>query len=140
VEGCALPLVLWISDRSSFRISLKKMFIRKAKVGEIHSMTKSERDLICSHVLSGSAEETTPPGKPSMGVFAALLGVFTGVPEILIGGMSLDKQGYSYPLADGRVMHANEDRAALQLLASKFPALRTTERAIAQACNVPLYG
>jgi hypothetical protein len=68
-----------------------------------------------------------------------LYALFVGIPDVVLAGMSLDKQGYSYNAPRARMLHGVEDRFALERIARRYPAVRTTEPVIAEGTGVPLY-
>ena len=138
VAGCDMPLLLWICDRNAVEIALKRLLVRRTRIGEIHRMATAERDTLCRHMAEIVFNEADRPGKPSTAVFAALLGAFAGVPGIVISGVSLGKEGYSYPIADGRMLHSEEDRRWLQGMARRQMNVATTAADLSRQCGLPL--
>lgn len=137
LAGVKVPLVLWVCDRTPWEMRMKRFFDVKAKLGEVRVMPRNDRAAVYTHMLrdEGVTEEV---GKPSTGIFAVLYGLFVGIPEIILAGMSLDKKGYSYHAPRERMLHGVEDRFALETIAKKYPAVRTTEQIIADEIGIPL--
>lgn len=138
LKGIEVPLVLWVCDRTPFQLKIKMMMIR-AKLGEVRVMPRDHRKAVYSHMLGADHDNPDAIGKPSTGVFAVLYALFVGVPEIVLGGMSMNKQGYSYEYKKARMMHQDEDRFALETVARRFPQVSTSERVIHEAVGLPLY-
>jgi hypothetical protein len=138
LSGHKVPLVLWVCDRTPFQMWLKRLVIRGADLGEIRVMARNDRREVYEHMLR-EASDAAEIGKPSTGIFAVLYALFVGIPDVLLAGMSLDKQGYSYNAPRARMLHGVEDRFALERIARRYPAVRTTEPVIAEGTGVPLY-
>ena len=138
LAGCKVPLVLWVCDRNPFQIFLKRLRIR-AQLGEIRVMRRADREHVYTHMLKVGASELDEIGKPSTGVFAVLYALFVGIPEIILGGMSMDKQGYSHAFKRARMMHGAEDRFALETIARHYSCVTTTEATVAEATGLRLY-
>jgi hypothetical protein len=138
LSGVKVPLVLWVCDRTPLQIRWKRFLIsRHSELGEIRVMPRNDRRHVYEQMLKRDGSEEI--GKPSTGVFAVLYALFVGVPEIVLGGMSMDKQGYSYDSPRARMLHGAEDRFALERIAQRYPTVRTTEPVIAEGAGVPLY-
>jgi hypothetical protein len=139
LDGHQVPLVLWVCDRNPWHIFLKRLTIKAARLSEIHTLRRNYRRAIDLKVLGdGKPEDEDTISKPSTGVFAVVYGLFVGVPEIILAGMSIDKEGYSHPASRVRMLHGAEDRFALTRIAERYPSVRTTEQAIHQETGIPL--
>jgi hypothetical protein len=139
LAGVKVPLVLWVCDRTPWQILWKRFLIGlRTELGEIRVMARNDRKYVYEHML-GDPDGTSEVGKPSTGIFAVLYGLFAGVPEIILGGMSMDKQGYSHEAKRYRMMHGAEDRFALETIAARYPQVSTTETEVSEATGVPLY-
>jgi hypothetical protein len=140
LAGCKIPLVLWVCDRTPLQMWWKKFLIgRRSELGEVRVMARDDRRYVYEHMLRDDAANGAEIGKPSTGIFAVLYGLFVGVPEIILAGMSLDKEGYSYNSPRARMLHGAEDRYALGQVAKHYPAVSTTEPVIAAETGIPLY-
>ncbi len=139
VAGCTLPLVLWMTDRNFLQVQWKKLSISRSQVGEIRTLRSAERQDIYTHMLGSDLADVGHMHKPSTGIFAALYGLFVGAPGIVLGGLSMDKDGYSYGPLPGVQLHREEDRFALRLMAEHYPSVRTTEEEVSDMTGVPLY-
>lgn len=136
---CEVPLVLWVCDRNPLHLLWKRMFIRTRRLGEIRTMRRDVRRAVDLHVLGDGSADDERIEKPSTGVFAVIYGLFVGVPEVILAGMSMDKKGYSYDAPRARMLHGAEDRFALENFAARYPAVRTTEPVIAEETGIPLH-
>jgi hypothetical protein len=140
LAGCKIPLVLWVCDRTPLQMWWKKVLIgRRSELGEVRVMARNDRRYVYEHMLRDDPLKGEEIGKPSTGVFAVLYGLFVGVPEIILAGMSLDKQGYSYESQRARMLHGAEDRFALEQVAKHYPSVTTTEPVIVEEVGIPLY-
>ena len=139
VAGIKLPLVLWVSNKSPWGIFWAKLFFAKARVGEIRAMSKNDRTALFTHVLGTDLSGVGQLHKPSTGIFAALYGLFMGAPEIVLAGLSMERDGYSYGSLPGIQKHREEDRLALRILAERYPQVSTTERDVSEQTGVPLF-
>ena len=140
VAGCTLPLVLWMSNKNPLQVYWTKRVVAKATVvGEIRTMRTRVRRAIFTELLGSDLLEVGRKHKPSTGIFAVLYGLFVGVPELILGGVSMEGDGYSYGTLPGIQHHRDEDRFAMQLLARRYPQVRTTEAAVAEQTGLPLY-
>ena len=138
VAGQAMPLVLWMTDKNALSLWWTLLLRSKARVGEVRVMGTGDRQRMLSDVLGVDLSEVGTVHKPSTGVFAVLYGLSVGVPEIVVGGMSVDKKGYSYEAPPARMLHAEEDRFVLQKIAESYSSVRTTEPIIADQTGIPL--
>ena len=140
LAGHKVPLMIWVCNRPSLLVEWKRFIIsRDTELGEIRVMRRAERRLIGEAMLRAPGS-TDNIGKPSTGIFAVLYGIFVGVPEIVFGGFSMDKKGYSYEADRMRMLHRDEDEAALEIIARSYPNVSTTEQVVAKATGVPLFG
>jgi hypothetical protein len=136
--GCTLPLVLWLSD-DFFRFYRRTLFSR-AKVKEFRMMRLDARQQVTTHMLESDLADVGRKHKPSTGIFAVLYALFTGVPQIVLGGVSVDKDGYSYGSLPGIQVHRDEDLFAMQLIAERYPAVTTSEREVSEKTGLLLFG
>jgi len=139
LSGCKVPLVLWVCDRTPLQIRWKRLFIgRRAELGEVRVLPREDRRQVYVTMLRDGAAREDAIGKPSTGVFAVLYGLFVGVPQIILAGMSIDKKGYSYDAPRARMLHGAEDRFALEQIARRYSNVSTTETVIAAETGIGL--
>ena len=135
--GCRMPLVLWLSD------DLLRFYRRKygsgATVGRFRMMRHPVRGRITTHVLGNDLGAIGEKHKPSTGIFAVLYGLFLGVPEIVLSGVSVDQDGYSYGSLPGKQLHRGEDLFALKHISAAYPSVSTTEANLSRETGIPLY-
>jgi hypothetical protein len=137
IEGIKVPLLVWVCK--PWQVWWKRFLIsRKTELGEIRVMRRKERKHIGEAILR-EPNRVGEIGKPSTGIFAALYGLFVGIPEIVLGGFSMDKKGYAYQTERMRMLHRNDDQFALETIAKHYPNVSTTEHVVAEATGVPLY-
>ena len=140
VAGCKLPLILWLSNKRSPEVIWLKLFTARGIAGEIRTMRKSTRDVLNRHFLGSALGNVGQMHKPSTALFAVFYGLFVGAPEIILGGVTLEKDGYSYTTAlPGIHKHRDEDFAAMQLIAARYRTVSTSEAEVAKATHLPLY-
>ena len=139
VAGLQIPLVLWLSDKNRFQVYWTRLLKARSRLGEIRTIPTQERYDICTSMLGNDLLSIGAMNKTSTGIFAAVYGLFLGVPEVILGGISVDKDGYSYSSAPGVQRHRTEDSFALKTLASRGEGLRTAEADLAAKMGIPLY-
>lgn len=138
VAHCSLPLVLWMSD-DRFKSRMKLLFTPRARMGECRFMRKSERRDIYTFLLGSDLQHLGDMHKPSTGVFAVLYGLFLGVPEISVAGLSMREDGYSYGSQPGIQRHRAEDKFALTMVAEQYSSVSTTEIELSKDVGIPLH-
>jgi hypothetical protein len=139
VAGCSMPLVLWMSNANAIEVYWTKHFKAKAAVGEIRAMNKAVRAEITDHILGSGVQEVGRMHKPSTGIFAALYGLFIGAPAIILAGLSMEGDGYSYGTLAGIQHHRDEDLFAMRILAARYPSVSTTERDVSERTGIPMF-
>jgi hypothetical protein len=139
VAGCTMPLVLWMSNANPVEVYWTKLFKAKAHVGEIRAMNKAVRAEITDDILGSGVAEVGRMHKPSTGIFAALYGLFTGAPAIILAGLSMEGDGYSYGTLAGIQHHRDEDLFAMRILAARYPSVSTTERDVSERTGIPMF-
>jgi hypothetical protein len=140
VAGCKLPLILWLSNKRGPEVIWLKLFTARGIAGDIRTMRKSTRDVLNRHFLGSALSNVGQMHKPSTALFAVFYGLFVGAPEIILGGVTLEKDGYSYTTAlPGIHKHRDEDFAAMQMLAEQYPAVSTSEAEVAAATGLRLF-
>jgi len=140
VAECKLPLILWMSNKRGFEVIWTKLFAARGIAGEIRTMRKSTRTVINRHFLGSELDAVGRMHKPSTAVFAVFYGLFVGVPEIILGGVTIDRDGYSYTTAlPGIHKHRDEDLVAMQMIAGRFPSVSTSEAEVSEKTGLPLF-
>jgi hypothetical protein len=139
VRGCKLPLILWMSNKADWAIHWARLVTAGGIAGEIRALRKNLRDDITLTLLGSELEAVGKLHKPSTGIFAIIYGLFVGVPEITFGGVTMDKDGYSYGSLPGIQRHRDEDIVTMQLIARRYPNVRTTEAQVSERTGIPLY-
>lgn len=111
---------------------------RQAKVGHLMRMTRGERDTIVDLVAGTQLRGTGSVGKATNGIAAACYGLFVGVPEVVLSGVSLSKNGHSYNQAGKKRLQTDEDRLVLSRI-KDAPNLYTTEPDLAAEVGMKLW-
>lgn len=130
-----LSTVHAIAFKGSRRYSMSR--IRLAMLGysydSFHFMTKDAR----RRIVSESVGENT--GKPSNGVFLALLCLYLGSTLVVMAGFSLSQAGHAYNDKGRRRLHVNEDRDILtKMRVRDFPVF-TSDPIFASESGLHLY-
>lgn len=139
VAGCRLPLVLWMSNKIGMEVLWTKLFEARGIAGEIRAMHKDVREEVTRQYLGSRLDGVGAMHKPSTGIFSVIYGLFVGAPEIILGGVTLSQDGYSYGTLPGIQKHRDEDYVAMQIIAERFPLVRTTEAEVAKGTGIPFY-
>lgn len=104
-------------------------------VGSIDVLTMRDRDEIVRRVSGVSPNEVGDLGKVTNGIAAACYGLFFGVPEIVLAGISLSRTGHSYDGLGRQRLQIAEDALVLEAL-GKDRRLATTEPELADATGI----
>jgi hypothetical protein len=141
VAGYTLPLVLLMNESPPFgwRRLLQNPPPPDVNVGKMLFMPRRVRRTIYTELLGSDLGDIGQKHKPSGGVFAMLYGSLVGIPQIIFGGFSLDRDGYSYSARPRVRAHRDEDHFAMKMIARTYPTVSTTEARISQKTGIPLH-
>ncbi|UIJ73849.1 hypothetical protein [Aurantimonas sp. HBX-1] len=102
------------------------------------ALTHRERDALIIGTLGtlfgGSGAEI----RPSNGIALIAYAIAVGIPQIIVAGISLDSDGYAYDRSARTRRHLEEDRAALAVVAARYPQVVTTEPGLSRATGIRL--
>jgi hypothetical protein len=130
--------LLWYHRRPTWMLKAQLLMMPKVHVDSVMKVTRTERDAVVDIVAGKDVRSTGDVGKASNGIGAVCYALFVGVPEIVLCGISLSKQGHSYnELAKAR-LHVSEDALVLSRLNTR-PELFTTEADLATERGIKLW-
>ncbi|MEF2553830.1 hypothetical protein VQ042_21205 [Aurantimonas sp. A2-1-M11] len=137
IAGLSLDSILRLCKRHSLLTRLRRdLPFLKAKEC---ALTDRERDAFIIGTLGtlfGGGDEI----RPSNGVALIAYAIAVGIPQIIVAGISLDSDGYAYDRSVRTRRHLAEDRAALAVVAERYPQVTTTEPGLSRATGMPLLG
>ncbi|NDW06411.1 hypothetical protein [Jiella pacifica] len=103
------------------------------------TITHTERDRLVLQTLGSLFASGGGDKRPSNGVVLISYAIAVGIPQIIVAGLSVDRDGHDYnPNAKPR-RHKEEDKAALREIARLAPQVVTTEADLAEATGLALY-
>lgn len=111
---------------------------RRARVGSLMRMAKSDRSAVVERFVGEEVRAVGDQGKPSNGIVAACYGLAFDIPEIVLVGVSLSKQGHSYDKLGRPRKQIEEDTFALHRLAGNG-RIATTEPELSEAAGIRLW-
>jgi hypothetical protein len=117
-------LMLWEMHRKS-----------NAKVGVLKRWPRGEREEIVEFVTGASLAGTGQWEKATTGIAAACYGLFVGVPQIVLAGISLDAGGHSYDTLHRERRQVGEDAFVLEHIRDR-PELLSTEPALIERAGL----
>lgn len=94
-------------------------------VGKIWAMLTGDMQRIVEHISGVDLGEIGATHRASTAVSAACYGLFVGVPQIVIMGVSTVQHGYAYQSIRGKRRQMEEDEAVLRALAASGKVLTT---------------
>ena len=107
-------------------------------VGKVWTLQSRDVRQIVKDTSGVSLEGVGDSEKVSSTISICCYGLFIGVPEIVIMGVSLTRQGYDYESEKGKRRHVAEDETVLRALAKTGKVL-TTEPEVADITELPLW-
>lgn len=136
IAGLSLDSILRLCKRQGLLTRLRRdLPFLKAKEC---ALTDRERDAFIIGTLGtlfgGRGDEI----RPSNGVALIAYAIAVGIPQIIVAGISLDSDGYAYDRSARTRRHLAEDRAALTVVAERYPQVATTEPGLSRATGIPL--
>jgi hypothetical protein len=111
---------------------------RRVAADSVMQVAKPNRTELVARVIGDGVRSVGAYGRPSNGVVAACYALYFGVPEIVLTGVSLSRQGHSYDALGRPRKHVEEDALSLARLAQD-PRVATTERELAEATGIRLW-
>ena len=99
-------------------------------------MTPKDRADITRRLIGVSDDET---GRASNGIFLALLCLYLGAPQVVMGGFSLTQHGHAYNDKGLRREHIDADRAVLALALKAGLRIATNDPRFSAESGLPLF-
>lgn len=129
--------LIWLRDRPTRFPRLYLVDKPYLHIDRVSALTRLDRDEIVRLVSGISLAEIGDLGKVSNGVAAACYGLFFGVPDVVLAGISLTQTGHSYDRLGRQRLQVEEDRIILTHFAGD-PRVSTTEPELASATGLRL--
>lgn len=111
---------------------------RAARIGRLLRIAKRDRNAMVEELLQATVKGVGADGKPSNGIIAACFGLYHGVPEVVLAGVSLTTHGHAYNKAGSKRQHIAEDAFVLRKFAEN-PRIATIEPDLAEATGIRLW-
>jgi hypothetical protein len=130
--------LIWFTEKNILLLRLELWHRRHASVDSLVRVKRTLRDALVAHVVGPEIKDVGKLGKPSNGIVAVCFGLYFGVPEIVLTGVSLTQQGHSYDQLNRPRKQVDEDLHVLQIL-SRDARVATTERELAVTTGLRLW-
>lgn len=130
--------LIWLRDRPVRWLRLQLRDKPYRHIGRVSALLRHDRDEVVRIVAGTSLDGTGDFGKVTNGVAAACYGLFLGVPEIVLAGISLTKTGHSYDGLGRRRLQVEEDSFVLEALGADG-RVATTEPELAAMTRIRLW-
>lgn len=130
--------LLWVSDYPTLWMRWQLSRQKRARVDHLRCWPRKERDTIVECVVGEPMEGVGSYGKATNGIAAACYGLFVGVPQIVLAGISAGMPGHSYDSLDRPRRQVEEDIFVLERI-GKRSQLMTTEATLAAAVGMALW-
>jgi hypothetical protein len=130
--------LIWYNTVPAFMLRLRLLALPQARVGKIMKASRSEREKIVEIVSNANPTEIGDRGKVTNGVAALCYALYVGVPQVVLTGMSLSKDGHSYNEVNRARRQIEEDAFILDRLKSR-PDVLTTEPDLARDTGIRLW-
>jgi len=130
--------LIWYRNAPLLLIKLELALKRRAKVSHLMKMTRMERDTIVDIMAGTDMRSVGSRGKATNGIAAACYALYMGVPEVVLAGVSLSKNGHSYNTVGKKRLQTDEDRLVLSRI-REAPTLFTTEPDLAAEAGLKLW-
>ena len=127
--------LLWTHRGPTLLMRWEMLRKSKAVVGTLRRWPLGEREEIVEHVASASLDGIGKWEKATTGIAAACYGLFVGVPEIVLAGISLDASGHSYDTLKRERRQIDEDAFILEHIRSRRE-LSTTETVLMEQAGL----
>lgn len=131
--------LIWYNTVPAFMLRLRLLALPRTRVGKIMKATRSEREKIVEIVSNANPNEIGDRGKVTNGVAALCYALYVGVPQVVLTGMSLSKDGHSYNEVNRARRQIEEDAFILDKLRDR-PEVLTTEPDLAFDTGIRLWG
>ncbi|WP_394891358.1 hypothetical protein ACG873_08720 [Mesorhizobium sp. AaZ16] len=130
--------LIWYHTAPVMLLYLRLLLLPRVHVNTIMRIKRAERDTIVRAVAGISPRGVGDRGKVTNGVAALCYGLFVGVPEIVLAGFSLSKDGHSYNDVNRPRRQVEEDTLVLSQLRDRSEIL-TTEPSVAETIGIRLW-
>ncbi|MCO6050959.1 mitochondrial fission ELM1 family protein [Mesorhizobium sp. RP14(2022)] len=132
-----LKLILRLRPDVNWRGRINRA-LGRAGIAE-SQLTSRERDDYVVKTLGSLFSGVGSEKRPSNGVGMICFALAHGIEQVVIAGLSFDVSGHEYERSTAPRRHAAEDRAALSVMAQRYPGVSTTEPSVHEATGLPLY-
>lgn len=136
LNGLSSRNMLWVTSQPRLPMRLRALYAIPLRVERAETLSFRDRDRIVEAVIGTEIRSVGVYGKPSSGVAAIAYALFCGVPEVIVAGISVELDGYSYEAPPEVRKQKEEDRFALAELAKRHPGIATSEPALAAATGL----
>ena len=141
LEGLSSRALLYVTAEPRPLARLKGRFGTPLEVATAEALSFADRDRIVNEVIGEDIRGVGVYGKPSSGVAAVAYALFCEVPYVVLAGVSVAADGWSYDATPSVRLQKEEDRFALAALAGRYPGrLATTEPGLAADTGLALLG
>jgi hypothetical protein len=130
--------LLWYNTSPTWLLRLQLLTRPRVRVGSIMTFKRSDRDGIVEMLAGESLQGAGDIGKATNGVAGLCYALFVGVPQIVLCGISLSKQGHSYNELARKRLQVSEDAFVLSKLKDR-PEVFTTEPGLAAEAGIKLW-
>jgi hypothetical protein len=130
--------LLWIHRGPLLRMRWEIYRKTNAKIGRLRRWSRKHREAIVDNVAGEAVAGTGNWGKATTGIAAACYGLFVGVPEVVLCGISVNSAGHSYDDLNRARKQIDEDLFVLQRAKGR-PELFTSEPAFAEGVGLRLW-
>jgi hypothetical protein len=130
--------LIWYRNAPLVFMKIELALKRRAKVDHLMRVTRGERDTIVDLMAGTNLRAVGSRGKATNGIAAACYGLYVGVPEVVLSGVSLSKDGHSYNEVGRKRRQTDEDRLVLSKI-KDAPNLFTTEPDLAAEAGLKLW-
>jgi hypothetical protein len=130
--------LLWYNTNPTWLLRLQLLTMPRVRVDSIMAVTRTERDGLVEFMTGESIRGTGDIGKASNGVAGLCYALFMGVPQVVLAGISLSKQGHFYNELARKRLQVSEDAFVLSRLKDR-PELFTTEPDLSAEAGIKLW-
>lgn len=131
--------LIWFHSAPHFLMRLQLLLRLRVRVGSLMRVRRLERDATVETVAGVSPHASGGEvGKVTNGVAAVCYALFMGVPEVVIAGFSLSREGHSHDNRERPRRQVAEDAFVLGRI-KHYPTLFTTEASFAAETGIKLW-
>lgn len=130
--------LLWIHRGPTLLMRWEIHRKANAKIGVLRRWSRKEREAIVDAIAGEAVAGIGNWGKATTGIAATCYGLFVGVPQIVLCGISLNAAGHSYNDVNRARKQIDEDAFVLGRIRTR-PELFTSESSLAKATGLKLW-